>query len=207
VATTKDRFRDQENLAGAVARLCARYGADAVLAEATKCKNRRFRVQIIGARQTGQGNRDRKIGYILLEIARRLEQGRTQLYTVANEVACSERDSHLWDANWTITRKLDDQLRNVAKGYVRRFSKESRLYRSIYLMLVASEANISKVNQIYTEYLIKIGKDNLNEPRCEADISEDFLHTLRAVVAEDVRRDREQTKATPDRAGSQSAPN
>jgi hypothetical protein len=107
---------------------------------------------------------------------------------------CSERDSGYWNANWTIVYKLDDRLKNVAKGYVRRFLKEERLHRSRYLMAVASEANRSKVDHMYTDYLIKIGKDNLNEPRSETDISEDFLNALREVVSDDVRRDRELTR-------------
>jgi len=196
MATTKDRFRDQENLAAATARLCARYGADAVIAEATKCKNRRYRCGPL-VRRTGKGNRDREIGHILLEIARRLEQDPAlRDHTAANDVVCSERDSGYWNANWTIVYKLDDRLKNVAKGYVRRFLKEERLHRSRYLMTVASEANRSKVDHMYTDYLIKIGKDNLNEPRSETDISEDFLNALREVVSDDVRRDRELTSAT-----------
>ena len=194
MATTKDRFRDQENLAAATARLCARYGADAVIAEATKCKNRRYRFQRIGVQKTGKGNRDREIGHVLFELARRLEQDPAlRDHTAANDVVCSERDSALWNANWTIVHKLDEGLRNVAKGYVRRFLKEERLHRSRYLMAVASEANRSKVHQMCTEYLIKIGKDNLL-PSSETDISEDFLNALREVVADDVRRDRELTK-------------
>jgi hypothetical protein len=128
------RFRDQENLADAIARLCVRYGEDAVLAEATKHKNQRdagetalaeaerknplYWVEFVGV--GARRFKEVDLCHVLFEIARRLEQDRAlRPHTAANAVVRSERDSGLWHANWTIVYELDERLKNVAKGSVR----------------------------------------------------------------------------------------
>lgn len=178
-----------EELESALDRLVARFGESAVITALQTRKSKGRLVAITDGEQLRTRRRgDHRINDHprLFEMARRMEQDRNlSRWNAARTVAGSIRDSRAWNTIWRVVEEVVDEdspRYSVAKRIDRKFKKDEQRYRCAYLIVVASilDETREKVHRIVSDYKASKGKEVLTE----ADISHEYVQTLRLAVAE-----------------------
>ena len=169
--------------------LVARFGELAVITGLQTRKRKGRLVPITDGEQLRTRRRgDHRINDCarLFEMARRMEQdSNLSRWNAARTVAGSIRDSRAWNTIWRVVEEVVDEdspRYSVAKRIDRKFKKDEQRYRCAYLIVVASilDETREKVHRIVSDYKASKGKEFLTE----ADISHEYVQTLRLAVAE-----------------------